>query len=192
MTHRAARARSTDRSVSEAPRGRDLLRVQEARVNTRRPFAFMAPENRELAPLPFTKDDGGREAAGFRGSAGDCVARSIAIATRRPYAEVYDALADGTGRQRASPGRDRRPRSAANGIDTKRAWFRDYMTSLGFSWEPTMQIGSGCLVHLAIGEVPNRGRLVVCVSRHYTAVVDGVIFDTSNPSRDGTRCVYGI
>ena len=29
------------------------------------------------------------------------------------------------------------------------------------------------------------------VSKHITAVVDGVIHDTFDPSRDGTRCVYG-
>ena len=37
-------------------------------------------------------DDGGRAAAGFKGEAGDCVTRAIAIATGRPYREVYDAL----------------------------------------------------------------------------------------------------
>ena len=29
------------------------------------------------------------------------------------------------------------------------------------------------------------------LSRHITAVVDGVIHDTHDPSRKGTRCVYG-
>jgi len=42
---------------------------------------------------------------------------------------------------------------------------------------PTMAIGSGCKVHLADGELPP-GRLVVSVSKHYTAVTDGVIHDT--------------
>ena len=37
-------------------------------------------------------DDGGRGDAGFKGEAGDCAARAIAIATGRPYTEVYDAL----------------------------------------------------------------------------------------------------
>jgi hypothetical protein len=35
------------------------------------------------------------------------------------------------------------------------------------------------------------GRLVVAVSKHYTAVIDGVIHDTHNPQREGKRCVYG-
>jgi hypothetical protein len=40
----------------------------------------------------FIYDDGGRTEAGFSGDAGDCVTRAIAIATRQPYREVYDAL----------------------------------------------------------------------------------------------------
>jgi len=29
------------------------------------------------------------------------------------------------------------------------------------------------------------------LSRHLTTVIDGVIYDTYDPSREGTRCVYG-
>lgn len=76
------------------------------------------------------------------------------------------------------------------------------MKSLGFEWVPTMFIGQGCKVHLTDGELP-AGRLVVIVSKHLTAVIDGVIHDTYSPERnihwthgDGTntiqrRCVYG-
>lgn len=41
----------------------------------------------------FVKDDGGRGAAGFSGSTRDCVTRAIAIASQRPYAEVYEGAA---------------------------------------------------------------------------------------------------
>ena len=135
----------------------------------------------------FIQDDGGRTAAGFKGSAGDCVARSIAIASGRPYAEIYAALADGTGSQRATTRSAKRSRSARNGINVKRKWFRDYMASLGFRWTPTLHIGSGCTVHLDAAELPP-GRLVVSVSKHYTAVIDGVIRDTHDPRRD-VHCV---
>ena len=53
-----------------------------------------------------------------------------------------------------------------------------------------MSIGSGCRVHLRADEPPP-GRLIVKISRHYTAVIDGVIPDTHDASRGGTRCVYG-
>lgn len=128
-------------------------------------------------------NDGGRAAAGFKGSAGDCVCRSVAIVTGRPYKEVYERLAAGTGAQRATKRKGKRAASARNGINTKRKWFRDYMTELGLRWVPTMKIGSGCKVHLADGELPN-GKIIVSLSRHYTAVVDGIIHDTFDPQRE--------
>ena len=64
------------------------------------------------------------------------------------------------------------------------------MKELGFEWTATMQIGSGCKVHLKSDELP-KGRLVCVVSRHYVSVIDGVINDTHDCSREGTRCVYG-
>ena len=42
--------------------------------------------------LELKVNDGGRAAAGFKGQAGDCVVRSIAIATGMPYQKVYDDL----------------------------------------------------------------------------------------------------
>lgn len=53
-----------------------------------------------------------------------------------------------------------------------------------------MKIGSGCKGHLRSEELPP-GRLIVSVSKHVVAVIDGIIHDTHDPSRDGTRCVYG-
>jgi hypothetical protein len=42
--------------------------------------------------MDFVFHDGGRVAAGYRGKTGDCVTRSIAIATVKAYQEVYEAL----------------------------------------------------------------------------------------------------
>jgi hypothetical protein len=138
-------------------------------------------------------NDGGRRAAGFPpGKGGDCVARSIAIASGRPYGEVYAALArlnEGmrkTSRRTPTVGQF----TADKGIYTSSAAFKRYMRGLGFVWTSTMSIGSGCRVHLRADELP-RGRLVVKISRHYSAVIDGVLHDTHDASRGGTRCVYG-
>lgn len=48
----------------------------------------------ENQKLKFVWNDGGRAASGFVGSAGDCVARAIAIATGKPNREVYGALGE--------------------------------------------------------------------------------------------------
>ncbi|MGH2478016.1 MAG: hypothetical protein ACRDIL_22445 [Candidatus Limnocylindrales bacterium] len=53
-----------------------------------------------------------------------------------------------------------------------------------------MAIGSGWRVHLRADELP-AGWLIVQLSGHVTAVIDGVVHDTHDPSRHGTRCVYG-
>ena len=137
--------------------------------------------------MKFEYNDGGRSEAGFKGNAGDCVTRAIVIASGLPYREVYDALAEGSANQRASKHTPKRSRSARNGINVKRKWFKDYMKSIGFKWVPTMQIGSGCKVHLHDGELPN-GRLIVSVSKHYTTVIDGVVHDTHDPQREINNC----
>ena len=142
------------------------------------------------ANMKYIYDDGGREAAGFKGKAGDCVARAVAIASGKPYAEVYSALsAIEGGRRQTKRMRKQARTSARNGVYTTRKAFKDYMASLGFTWTPTMHIGSGCKVHLRADELPS-GRLVVAVSKHYTAVVDGVIHDTYDPSADRGTTIY--
>jgi hypothetical protein len=143
--------------------------------------------------MPVRYDDGGRREAGFTAAArGDCVCRAIAIATGKPYREVYDELAALGRRERTRVSKrtgKARPRSSpASGVYTPT--IRRYLTSLGWEWHPTMGIGTGCTVHLRKGELPG-GRLIVSVSKHIVAVIDGVIHDTHDCTRDGTRCVYG-
>jgi hypothetical protein len=69
--------------------------------------------------------------------------------------------------------------------------FKDYMLRQGFVWTPTMKIGTGCRVHVRANELP-MGRLVLNLSKHLTAVIDGVLYDAYDCSRNGSRCVYGI
>jgi hypothetical protein len=135
--------------------------------------------------MDFEMHDGGRAAAGFKGRAGDCACRAIAIAAERDYREVYDLINDFAKRENR---RKRKKSSARTGvwIDTMKA----VMEHLGWTWVPVMAIGSGCKVHLNKEEVPH-GRLVVRLSRHYVAVVDGVVYDNHDPRRHGNRCVYG-
>ena len=132
--------------------------------------------------MRWVYDDGGRADAGFRGDAGDCVTRAIAIATGMAYREVYDDLAD----REAQLGR---PRSARNGVSPKA--YKPYLAELGAIWTPTMRIGSGTTVHLRESELPWEPWLIVRLSKHLVAVRQGVVFDTHDPTREGTRAVYG-
>lgn len=135
--------------------------------------------------MEFQFNDGGRAAAGFKGAARDCVVRAIAIAAELPYSEVY-ALVNGTAaRERRKGGR----RSSAR-CGVYKSTFRQILAGMGWEWVPTMGIGTGCKVHLNASELP-AGRLIVSVSRHLCAVVDGVLMDNHDCSRGGARCVYG-
>jgi hypothetical protein len=138
--------------------------------------------------MKWVYDDGGRAESGFRGQAGDCVTRAISIATGKPYREVYDEINMLAKTHERKGKRKRDISSARNGVYTQT--LRRYLKSLGWVWVPTMQIGSGCTVHLRESELP-MGKLIVKVSGHTCAVIDRVIYDTHNPDRDGQRCVYG-
>jgi hypothetical protein len=137
--------------------------------------------------MDFIFHDGGRAAAGYKGMTGDCVTRSIAIATGKTYVEVYDALNQLAQAERTSKRKRKRSRSRTGVF---RQTYQRYLESLGWRWTSTMSIGSGCQVHLRAAQLP-QGPLIVRVSRHLTAVIDGILYDTHNCSRGGTRCVYG-
>ncbi len=137
--------------------------------------------------MKFRFNGGGRAAAGFRGCASDCVTRAIAIATGKPYRDIYDALNALADSERTGK-REKRKSNSRSGVYPRT--YRRYLRSLGWRWNATMAIGSGCKVHLRHSELPG-SVLLVRVSQHLTTVIDGVIHDTHDCSRDGTRCVYG-
>lgn len=139
--------------------------------------------------MEWIYDDGGRAEAGFKGITGDCCCRAIAIVTEMPYKEVYNLINQyGKAERMTKKVRARGRSNARTGVWKETA--RKIMTDLGWTWHPTMKIGQGCKVHLETGELPN-GRLVCLVSHHYVAVIDGVVHDTYDSTRDGNRCVYG-
>ena len=131
--------------------------------------------------------DGGRSKY-FKGSAGDCVTRAVAIVTGRDYKEVYDEIKNLLGYS---------PRNGIKHKDTKKV-----MAFFGGGWHPCMGIGTGCKIHLSsdfcddgyngINQLPMHSKIICNLSGHVTAVIDGVIHDTFDPSRNGTRCVYGF
>lgn len=157
-------------------------------------FSFLNPFSRSRHTFSLQQDDGGRAAAGFKGGAGDCVVRSIAIAANLPYLQVYEDLRQANAQyaeerdNKLSRLLNQRGSSPRNG--NHRNVFHDYILAHGFEWVPTMRVGAGCQVHLRPDELP-KGTLIVKVSKHLTAVIDGVIHDTHDPSRGGSRCVYG-
>ena len=125
---------------------------------------------------------------------GDCVPRAIAIATQLPYQVVYDELAKRTtewwNNSNSRATRQHKPERYKPHFGTYAQVYRPYLKELGRTWTPTMFVGQGCKVHLRKDELPS-GRIIVKLSGHLAAVINGVVNDTYEDSREGTRCVYG-
>ena len=130
----------------------------------------------------FNYNDGGRAKAGYKGTTGDCVTRAIAIVTELPYQQIYDMINNFAFLER------KKKSNARTGVYKKT--IKKIMLSLGYEWIPTMHIGQGCKIHLKADELPS-GRILCNVSKHSVAVINGVINDIYDSSRNGTRCVYG-
>lgn len=127
--------------------------------------------------LKHEYNDGGRSEYFKADRVGDCVTRAVAIVTGKDYKQVYDEIAELVGYS---------PRNGIEGDDDRKV-----MAHYGGRWVPTMKIGQGCKCHLRANEIPMTGRIVCSVSKHVVAVIDGVIQDTWDCSREGNRCVYG-
>ena len=137
--------------------------------------------------MKWIYDDGGRSKYFRAKNVRDCAVRAIAIATGKDYLEVYNAL------KALNKGK-----SCRNG--TPKNVGKKYLKSIGWTWNPTMEIGKGCRVHLDENELPN-GTLIVQIAGHLTCVIDGVIYDTFNCSltrwdfefgmENSRKCVYG-
>lgn len=127
--------------------------------------------------MRFVKSHGGREKYFEKLNVGDCVTRAICNATGKDYMEVYKALA---ALSKSSP---------RNGV--YKSAYRKYLASLGYSFTPLMGIGTGCRTHLCEEELPTKGTYILKVSKHLTCIKDGVLYDSYDCSRGGTRCVYG-
>jgi len=112
-------------------------------------FAANRPGTTDMKGWQY--NDGGREAAGYKGTTRDCVVRAIAIATERPYREVYEAMNELSKRERI--GTRKRGRSNAR-TGVYKYTLQRYMESIGWQWTPTMKIGQGCKVHLRTEELP--------------------------------------
>ena len=144
--------------------------------------------------LQLKFNDGGRAEAGYKGKVGDCVVRSVAIVTGFSYKKIYDDLYEAnelfrtTSKTKLAKSLKQKNDSPRTG--THRVVLKKYLQKLGWDWTPTMFVGQGCKVHLKKNELPS-GTLIVSCSKHITVAKDGVLYDTYDCSRNGTRCVYG-
>lgn len=135
--------------------------------------------------MKWIYDDGGRSKY-YQDDVDDCVTRAIAIATGKDYKEVYDLVNKYIEMEQL----DEKYVSNARSVVSKEVSFK-LLKDLGFTWISTQKFGVKCKTHLRNEDLPNKGTLIASVSKHLTTIKDGIIYDTFDPSRNGTRCVYG-
>lgn len=127
----------------------------------------------------FIKSDGGRAAAGYKGSARDCGVRAAALVTGADYRDTYAALFD---RQRAFKAASKkkcvinRSASPRNGV-----WhmvMHQHMADAGAQWIALAEIGGDVVRVRDVSERWPVGRIMIRLARHYSAIIDGVNYDT--------------
>lgn len=123
----------------------------------------------------YKYNDGGRSKY-FKGKAGDCAARAMAIALDLDYKAVYDELAEANAK-----GRDG-VKSARNGI------YKDDLDKVleahGWKWFPAPKfVGRKAYV----GDMP-AGTVIARMAKHFVAVKDGVAHDTWDSTY---KMIYG-
>lgn len=112
----------------------------------------------------FIETDGGRSQY-FKGNAGDCAARAMAIALGLDYKQCYDELSKA---HRARTGK----KTARNGI--YKDDFDTVLNKHGWVWHPAPKFDGRKARH---SDMPS-GNVIARMSRHFVAVIDGVVHDS--------------
>lgn len=123
----------------------------------------------------FVVDDGGRQAAGFKGKSDDCAVRAVAIAAEMPYRDAQRLIKDFAAKGKQGN------RAIARGVykeDLDAA-----MRSIGWVWRKA-PVFEGRKARYS--DIP--GIAILRMARHYAAVVNGELHDSWDSSQ---KMVYG-
>lgn len=127
--------------------------------------------------MKYVFNDGGRLRAGYTGAASDCVTRSIAIATGKPYVEVYEYLNKLIG---LSSVEKIRKSTASTGV--YRETYEIMLRMMGWKYVIVWKPATDYLL-----ESLPKGRLILSVHKHMTTLINGVVHDTFNPFESKTK-----
>lgn len=125
--------------------------------------------------MNFIFNDGGRKEAGYKGSAGDCGARAMAIALGLDYKTAYKELAQANKDKGLA-------KSARNGI--YKDVYEDVLKKHGWIWNPAPKfVGRKA----KCSDMPT-GTVIARQAGHYVAVTNGIPQDIWDSSE---KMVYG-
>ncbi len=139
--------------------------------------------------MNFIFNDGGRKEAGYKGSAGDCGARAMAIALGMDYKSAYNLLAKANKEMGFA-------KSARNGIHKN--IYDSVLNKLGWKWvsAPTFKVldgyknSEGKILFgrkAKCSDMP-AGIVIARQAGHFVAVINGIPNDTFDSSQ---KMVYG-
>lgn len=131
------------------------------------------------AAVEWLEHDGGRQAAGYKGTCGDCAVRAVATLTRRLYKPLYLSAA----RHNAAHGR---PKSVRKGLVQAHQWLVDQgFTQVdlpeGMTVAEVAAKYPNCLLRTTDADGPSRRRKQ---RFHLAAIVNGTLHDTWNSNYD--------
>jgi len=126
--------------------------------------------------MTYQHNDGGRALAGYKGSAGDCGARAIAIALGMDYKTAYNLLAEANKKAGNA-------KSARNGISKE--IYSDVLKTLGWVWISAPKFEG----RKARCSDMYPGTVIARQAGHYVAVINGIPQDTWDCSH---KMVYGF
>jgi hypothetical protein len=125
--------------------------------------------------MTYIKNDGGRSQAGYKGSAGDCGARAMAIALGLDYKTAYSELAQANKDKGFA-------KSARDGI--YKDIYSDVLAKYGWVWTPAPKfVGRKA----KCSDMPS-GTVIARQAGHYVAVIDGMPNDVWDCSQ---KMIYG-
>jgi len=128
--------------------------------------------------MKFQFNDGGRKEAGYKGSVGDCVTRALVIANDLDYKTTYRRLSQ----EMLLVGRDKTARNGiAPSVTTK--------ALMDLGWKKVAIQGKK---RFRADNLPKRKKVIVRLHRHLCVVIDGVIQDTWDSSKNGDALIQEI
>ena len=166
-------------------------------VKTFEPIKVYEPRE-SLTPLGFMICDGGREDAGYKGDAGDCVTRAISIATawasrgRYEYEQHRSELMKRKAKWRKTSRSKRAKASKSNSVrnGTPKEVYRPYLEDLGWERVSLVKFGDPTRKEMVKEDIPN-DIVILEVRKHLVTCANHVVLDTWD-CREATLFVDGF
>jgi hypothetical protein len=156
------------------------------------------PKPTPKTPLDLMFCDGGRELAGYKGDAGDCVTRAISTAiawesdSRYEYekhrSELMKRMSSWRKKSRSRKAKATKSNSVRNG--TPKEVYRPYLEDLGWERVSLVKFGDPTRKEMVKEDIPD-GVVILEVRKHLVACAHHTVFDTWD-CRETTVFVEGL